>query len=187
VVEDLVGIFASRRAEIGAMEEHEARMESNHVLRALADDLGTRMGSRSTRPETARKLPRPVSSGRARRPGRESLATFSHLEPTRELGCFSLGKEEHVSVLIVAEQPGGNAVQDDAVMKALDLTNNPPSGSHIRMAGPMDGGWRVIALWDSRAQFDAFMQDRLRPALEGAGLQPPKVSFWDIEKVNRWD
>jgi hypothetical protein len=50
----------------------------------------------------------------------------------------------------------------------------------------MDGGWRVVALWESRGQFETFMQDRLRPALQGAGGQPPNVTFWDIEKVNTW-
>jgi hypothetical protein len=89
-------------------------------------------------------------------------------------------------VLVVAELPGGTSEQDDAVMEAMGLPNNPPSGSRFRLAGPMDGGWRVVALWESRGQFETFMQDRLRPALQGAGGQPPNVTFWDIEKINMW-
>jgi hypothetical protein len=92
-----------------------------------------------------------------------------------------------VPVLIVAEVPGGSSEQDEAIMKAMDLTSNPPSGSRLRMAGPMDGGWRVVSLWDSREQFEAFLNERLTPALEGVGRQRPEFAFWDIEKVSRFD
>jgi hypothetical protein len=92
-----------------------------------------------------------------------------------------------VPVLVVAEIAGGSSEQDDAITKAMDLTNNPPSGGRIRMAGPMDGGWRVVSLWESREQFQAFLRERLTPALEGAGRQQPEVTFWDIEKVHRFD
>jgi hypothetical protein len=89
-------------------------------------------------------------------------------------------------VLVVAETPGGTSEQDDEIMEAIGVRTNPPTASHFRLAGPTDGGWRIVALWESREAFEAFMQERLRPALQDAGVRPD-VTFWDIEKVDMWD
>jgi hypothetical protein len=51
----------------------------------------------------------------------------------------------------------------------------------------MDGGWRVVSLWDSKAQFDTFLSDRLHLTLGDIGEQQPTVRFWDIEKVHRFN
>jgi heme-degrading monooxygenase HmoA len=45
----------------------------------------------------------------------------------------------------------------------------------------MDGGWRILSLWESREAFQAFLDQRLKPALEGAGRSQPQFTFWDIE------
>jgi hypothetical protein len=68
---------------------------------------------------------------------------------------------------------------------AWNLTDNPPAGNRLRMAGPMDGGWRVISLWDSREQFQDFLDERLHLTLEDPGVQQPTVSFWEVQKVDR--
>ena len=47
------------------------------------------------------------------------------------------------------------------------------------MAGPMDGGWRVVALWDSAEQFQAFLEDRLHLTLERGGGQPT-ITVWGL-------
>ena len=88
-----------------------------------------------------------------------------------------------MAVLVIAESPGGTVEIDDAVVKSLNLINDPPSGARIRMAGPMDGGWRVVSLWESREAFQSFVDQRLKPALEGAGRPQPQFTFWDIERI----
>ena len=86
-----------------------------------------------------------------------------------------------MAVLVIAENAGGTVEIDDAVVKSLNLIDDPPSGARIRMAGPMDGGWRVVSLWESREAFQSFVDQRLKPALEGAGRPQPQFTFWDIE------
>jgi hypothetical protein len=91
-----------------------------------------------------------------------------------------------VPVLVVIEIPGGSADLDDAIIEAWDLTGHPPRGNTLRLAGPMDGGWRVVGLWDSADQFQTFLQERLHLTLE-AGEGQPTVTIWEIEKVERFD
>jgi hypothetical protein len=63
-VHDLAAIFANHRAEIDSMVDHEERMESNEVLRVLADDLESGMGFTVERgKKRLGKLPRPVFFG----------------------------------------------------------------------------------------------------------------------------
>lgn len=52
-----------------------------------------------------------------------------------------------------------------------------------RFAGPTETGWRIVSLWDSREAFDAYVRDRLAPALERAGIPIPEFEFWPIESV----
>ena len=86
-----------------------------------------------------------------------------------------------MGVLVIAEIPGGTADQDDAMVQTLGLTHNPPQGVRTRLAGPMNGGWRIVSLWDSRDLFQSFVEDRLKPALDAAGRPLPQFTFWDIE------
>ena len=88
-----------------------------------------------------------------------------------------------MSVLVIAEVPGGTAEQDKAIVEALNLEGDPPAGARARLAGPTETGWRIISLWDSRESFDAFFRDRLTPALERAGRSVPQFEFWPIESV----
>jgi hypothetical protein len=55
------------------------------------------------------------------------------------------------------------------------------------MAGPVDGGWRVVSLWESRRQFETFLEERLHLSLEEAGAGEPVFSFWEIETVHHFD
>ena len=63
-VHDLTGIFTSSRLAIDSMVEHAKRMESNDVLRVLADGLEAEMGFTVERgKKRLGKLPRPVFFG----------------------------------------------------------------------------------------------------------------------------
>jgi hypothetical protein len=92
-----------------------------------------------------------------------------------------------VPVLVVIEVPGGSSELDDALTEAWSLTGYPPPGNRVRFAGPMDGGWRVISLWDSAEQFREFWEERLQLALSDTGDHQPTVTFWEIEKLQRFD
>ena len=89
--------------------------------------------------------------------------------------------------LVVIEIPGGSAALDEALREAWHTTSNPPPGNRIRMAGPMEGGWRVVSLWDSREQFQEFLRQRLRLSLDDVEADQPKITFWEIETVHSFE
>ena len=89
-------------------------------------------------------------------------------------------------VLVVIEVPGGSSALDDALTEAWRIAGSPPEGNLVRMAGPMDDGWRVVSLWESRQHFETFLEERLHLSLQGAGADQPVVTFWEIEKVHRF-
>ena len=90
-------------------------------------------------------------------------------------------------VLAVIEVPGGNSALDEVLTEAWDIAGRPPKGNVLRMAGPMDGGWRVVSLWESRQQFETFLEERLHLSLQDTGVGQLVVSFWEIERINRFD
>jgi hypothetical protein len=88
-----------------------------------------------------------------------------------------------MSVVVISVTPGVGAEQDTAMLAALDLEGNPPDGGHLRIAGPTDEGWRIISLWDSQEDFDAFVRDRLAPMFERVGRPLPEFAITPVESV----
>ena len=88
-----------------------------------------------------------------------------------------------MAILVVAQALGLTAQEDAALVKALDLEDSPPAGMRIRMAGPTVGGWRIVSLWDSDADFERFRDERLVPALSRFGRVLPEIEMWPIETV----
>ena len=54
-----------------------------------------------------------------------------------------------------------------------------PPGLISHAAGAVDGGWRVVEVWNSQADQEAFMRSRLGEALQKGGVdKPPKRVEW---------
>ena len=88
-----------------------------------------------------------------------------------------------MAIMVTGELPGGNAEQDARMQRELNLAGNPPAGALARIAGPTDGGWRVVSVWESQESWDAFRRERLAPALQKVGLQVPEFQIWRVESV----
>jgi hypothetical protein len=74
-----------------------------------------------------------------------------------------------MSVVIVNEMHGADqSVYDDVSGRTLP-EGQLPEGCELHIAGPMDGGWRVITVWDSDEQFQEFRNSKLIPAIQEAG------------------
>jgi hypothetical protein len=75
--------------------------------------------------------------------------------------------------------PGVNVEEFERVDAAIDVRGNHPEGLIFSASGPVEGGWRVIDVWESRAHFDTFAAERIGPASAAAGgtVQPDIVEF----------
>jgi hypothetical protein len=85
-----------------------------------------------------------------------------------------------VPTVMLMDWDGTTQDQYDSLMDALALDSDPPTGLVMHMAGPKQGGWRVIDVWESQGSFETFLKERLMAATQGAGLQgQPRIEFFD--------
>jgi hypothetical protein len=82
-----------------------------------------------------------------------------------------------MAVVVSAVAPGLTADMYEAVSDRAMSGDQLPEGCELHIAGPVEQGWRVITVWDSREAFDRFREEKLLPAIrEVAGdAGPPDV------------
>lgn len=85
-----------------------------------------------------------------------------------------------MAIGMMMEVRGGTQKMYDQIMKELDLKGRLPEGGICHFAGPVDGGWRVVDVWESKEAFERFMDARLRKAIERVGMPPAKPTFFPI-------
>jgi hypothetical protein len=64
---------------------------------------------------------------------------------------------------------------------AEHLGDEPAEGLLAEAAGCGDAGLHVITLWDSKADHERFVSERLVPAFQAARLQPGPMSFTGVD------
>jgi hypothetical protein len=56
------------------------------------------------------------------------------------------------------------------VMDELGVEHRPEGGIYLHLTTPTDFGYRVVEIWDEKANFDRFVEHRLVPANEAVGV-----------------
>jgi heme-degrading monooxygenase HmoA len=74
-----------------------------------------------------------------------------------------------MAVVLVNEIQGGDQSFYEQVTSRVMPNDQLPGGCRDHIAGPMDGGWRVITVWDSDEDFQRFRTEKLIPAMQEAG------------------
>ncbi len=88
-----------------------------------------------------------------------------------------------MAIVVIAETPGVTAADDEAIQQRLNLAAQPPAGALARLAGPIDGGWRVLSVWESPEAWETFRRERLEPALQQAGRPTPSFQVWPVHTM----
>src|SRR5262245_51025611 len=101
------------------------------------------------------------------------MGTSARPEKARKL----VDRRSTMAIGILIEIPGGTKEQYDQVLDKLQLGGKPAAGGIYHVAGPMEGGWRVVDVWESEQHFKAFFDAKLSKAIKEVGLPPfqPKV------------
>jgi hypothetical protein len=89
-------------------------------------------------------------------------------------------EETPMAIGMVMNFPGVTQEQYDAVLEQLNLGGRMPPGGISHAAGPIEGGWRVVDVWESQEAFDIFFRERLQQAMQNAGMPPPEVDAWPV-------
>jgi hypothetical protein len=81
-----------------------------------------------------------------------------------------------MSVVVSAVSQGLDAAMYEAVTSRVMPGDQLPEGCQLHIGGPVEGGWRVITVWESSEAFHRFREEKLLPTLrEVAGAEPPTV------------
>jgi quinol monooxygenase YgiN len=67
-------------------------------------------------------------------------------------------------------EPGITQEQYDRVREQAAPGNRPPPGLLYHVAGPIEGGWRVVEVWESQEAFERFFNEKLGQALQQVGM-----------------
>jgi hypothetical protein len=83
--------------------------------------------------------------------------------------------------LVVDNRKGNAEVYEQITEKLAASGEMPPEGAIFQVAGPVEDGWRVISVWESREAQERFRDERLMPAFQELGLSRDDLSWSDFE------
>jgi len=88
-----------------------------------------------------------------------------------------------MAVAVQMDFDGGTLDQYDEVCRKMGLTPRGPGpvGAISHFATMTDSGLRIVDVWETREQFDAFAQAQIGPFSQEAGMAgPPQLQFFDV-------
>lgn len=89
-----------------------------------------------------------------------------------------------MAFVVIWEAPGYSQEQFEAVLRPVFHAQPAPAGRLVHLSGPMQDGWRVLDVWESKANADAFgNSDALQQALQILGDQEQKFTEWNVNDV----
>lgn len=92
-----------------------------------------------------------------------------------------------MAVAIEMSFKGATLEQYDEVLKlmGLDDPNAPsPAGALFHWCAKTDDGIRVVDVWETREQFDAFAAEQIGPYSAQAGIPaPPEMTYYDVHNT----
>ena len=86
-----------------------------------------------------------------------------------------------MAVLMTAHIPGATKEMIDEMRPLLEAIRRA-KGFIVHTNGPVADGWRVIEVWDSQADFEAWFETSVKPAFAEGGPMP-SISFDPVNDV----
>jgi hypothetical protein len=81
--------------------------------------------------------------------------------------------------------PGGTEDQYRTMISAVHPAHGLPDGQTYHAAGPTEGGYLIVAVWESKESADRFVKDVLmaRLPLEGGFGGPPEERVAEVSNL----
>ncbi|NRF67411.1 hypothetical protein HLB44_10485 [Aquincola sp. S2] len=89
-----------------------------------------------------------------------------------------------MAVMMIMEWPGVTREQYDSVCTIVDFERDVPPGGLFHVAAVDAEGLRVTDVWERAEDFQAFVEKRLMPGVQQAGISgEPRVQILPAIKV----
>jgi hypothetical protein len=87
-------------------------------------------------------------------------------------------------VVMRMEWPEVSAEQYDQARELVGWERDAPKGAIFHVSFFDEGGFKVVDVWDSEADFQAFVDERLMPGIAQVGIEgEPRVTFTPAHAV----
>src|SRR6266446_9284524 len=90
----------------------------------------------------------------------------------------------HMAVVLIQVLDGVPPEMVSAVSKEMGVASDPPAGLIVHTASVVDGGVRIVDVWESEAAYRTFGEQRLGPAVavvaERNGMTAPPAPPIDV-------
>jgi hypothetical protein len=90
---------------------------------------------------------------------------------------------------MVMHWPGATRELYEQKRAQVDWVGMRPAGANLHMSAFDDaGGLHVVDHWDTAEQFQAFIQERIAPAAQAAGVTTqPEVAIFPVAYIDQFD
>ena len=89
-----------------------------------------------------------------------------------------------MAIAMLAQIPGLTRVQYESVVKKINEAGTP-AGALLHAGGPVEGGYRIVEVWQTREAADAFYSsERYRAATAAITTHPEIIMTWPVEGID---
>ena len=89
-----------------------------------------------------------------------------------------------MSTVMLMHWPEVSREQYERARKEVNWEGNTPTGAKFHVSWIGSDGFHVLDLWESKEDFQKFVEERLMPGVQKIGIQgQPKVDFADPVSV----
>ncbi|HEY8701828.1 MAG TPA: hypothetical protein VIM08_12855 [Arthrobacter sp.] len=87
-----------------------------------------------------------------------------------------------MAIAVIMDFTEGTLEDYDKVVQRLGLAPGGPGapGGLFHWVSGTDGGARIVDVWRTREQADAFYQEKLGPVTAELGIAQPEISYFDV-------
>ena len=90
-----------------------------------------------------------------------------------------------MALTVLYEIPGLTQERYDEIIKELQAGGITAQGRIFHVAGPMEGGWQVVDVFESQAAFEQFVGGNLGPVMQKLGIAPPSIKLSPVHNMLR--
>ncbi len=89
-----------------------------------------------------------------------------------------------MKIVLFMTWEGTSLQKYDEVRKLVDWDNKIPKGAVLHIASSDSKGLRIVDVWESEADLNNFVENRLMPKVKEAGIEtPPKVEIYPVHNL----